>query len=101
MGETDRLLLCVAEAPEPECILIGHAGYPEVERRLHLSGGGRVGCGRIKVKNPDNLTQATLFTGDICCATQNRQDAVRQLALECDLVLVVGSPNSSNSNCLL
>jgi len=35
---------------------------------------------------------------DICYATQNRQDAVRQLALECRLVLVVGSPNSSNSN---
>lgn len=35
---------------------------------------------------------------DICYATQNRQDAVKQLALECDMVLVVGSPNSSNSN---
>lgn len=35
---------------------------------------------------------------DICYATQNRQDAVRQLALECDVVLVVGSANSSNSN---
>ena len=35
---------------------------------------------------------------DICYATQNRQDAVRDLARQCDLVLVVGSPNSSNSN---
>ena len=35
---------------------------------------------------------------DICYATQNRQDAVRQLSQQCDLVLVVGSPNSSNSN---
>ncbi len=35
---------------------------------------------------------------DICYATQNRQDAVKDLAEDCDLVLVVGSPNSSNSN---
>jgi 4-hydroxy-3-methylbut-2-enyl diphosphate reductase len=35
---------------------------------------------------------------DICYATQNRQDAVKDLANSCDLVLVVGSPNSSNSN---
>ena len=35
---------------------------------------------------------------DICYATQNRQDAVKQLAADCDLILVVGSPNSSNSN---
>ncbi|MBV6305310.1 4-hydroxy-3-methylbut-2-enyl diphosphate reductase [Candidimonas humi] len=35
---------------------------------------------------------------DICYATQNRQDAVKIMAPDCDLVLVVGSPNSSNSN---
>ena len=35
---------------------------------------------------------------DICYATQNRQDAVRELATRCDLILVVGSINSSNSN---
>lgn len=35
---------------------------------------------------------------DICYATQNRQDAVKRMAEQCDLVIVVGSPNSSNSN---
>jgi 4-hydroxy-3-methylbut-2-enyl diphosphate reductase len=35
---------------------------------------------------------------DICYATQNRQDAVRELAMQCDLIFVVGSVNSSNSN---
>jgi 4-hydroxy-3-methylbut-2-enyl diphosphate reductase len=35
---------------------------------------------------------------DICYATQNRQDAVKALARECDVLIVVGSPNSSNSN---
>ncbi len=38
---------------------------------------------------------------DICYATQNRQDAVRAMAPDCDLVLVVGSRNSSNSNRLV
>jgi 4-hydroxy-3-methylbut-2-enyl diphosphate reductase len=35
---------------------------------------------------------------DICYATQNRQDAVKMMVKQCDLVIVVGSPNSSNSN---
>ncbi|MBC7780777.1 MAG: 4-hydroxy-3-methylbut-2-enyl diphosphate reductase [Proteobacteria bacterium] len=35
---------------------------------------------------------------DICYATQNRQDAVKKLSAECDVMIVVGSPNSSNSN---
>jgi len=35
---------------------------------------------------------------DICYATQNRQDAVKQLVQQCDVVIVVGSPSSSNSN---
>ena len=35
---------------------------------------------------------------DICYATTNRQEAVKDLAKQCDIVIVVGSPNSSNSN---
>jgi 4-hydroxy-3-methylbut-2-enyl diphosphate reductase len=81
---------------------------------------------RVKVKDPNKvayLTQTTLaldetagvvdalrarfphLTGpsssDICYATQNRQDAVRALAADCDVVLVVGSGNSSNSRRLV
>jgi len=47
-------------------------------------------------------TRFSLITGpkkdDICYATQNRQDAVKLLVKQCDVVIVVGSPNSSNSN---
>jgi len=78
---------------------------------------------RLNVRNPDNLSYATQTTlsvddtakvvsalrrrfpniqvpkkDDICYATQNRQDAVRSLARQCQLVLVVGSESSSNSN---
>ena len=38
---------------------------------------------------------------DICYATQNRQDAVKELAKDCDLIIVIGSANSSNSNRLV
>jgi len=79
--------------------------------------------GQLDVTNPDKLayvTQTTLSVDDaarvvealiarfpaivgprkddICYATQNRQDAVKRLAQTCDVVIVVGSPNSSNSN---
>ncbi len=49
----------------------------------------------LKLKFPEI---AAPKSDSICYATQNRQDAVKVLAKDCDLVIVVGSPNSSNSN---
>src|SRR3954469_14678732 len=53
---------------------------------------------RLRTKFPNIIGPRT---DDICYATTNRQAAVRQLARECDLVLVIGSRNSSNSNRLV
>lgn len=49
----------------------------------------------LKARFPDIMAPKS---DDICYATQNRQDAVKSLSTQCDLVIVVGSPNSSNSN---
>ncbi|WP_263258752.1 4-hydroxy-3-methylbut-2-enyl diphosphate reductase [Pseudomonas oryzihabitans] len=116
-----------------ECILIGHAGHPEVEGTMGQyddRAGGAIylvededDVARLEVRNPEALfyvSQTTLSMddtrividalrakfphingprkNDICYATTNRQDAVKTLALESDVVLVVGSPSSSNSN---
>ena len=54
--------------------------------------------GRLREKFPQIVGPRT---DDICYATTNRQAAVRQMARECDLVLVIGSKNSSNSNRLV
>ncbi|QYJ88081.1 4-hydroxy-3-methylbut-2-enyl diphosphate reductase [Shewanella mesophila] len=115
-----------------ECILIGHAGHPEVEGTMgqydNPEGGvllveSPADVEALVVKDPDNLcfvTQTTLSMDDtagviaalqkrfpsiqgprkddICYATQNRQDAVRNVADDVDLFIVVGSKNSSNSN---
>lgn len=115
-----------------ECILIGHAGHPEVEGTMgqydNPEGGvylieSPADVDALQVKDSDNLcfvTQTTLSVDDtldiiaalqkrfpsiegprkddICYATQNRQDAVRKMAQDVDLLIVVGSKNSSNSN---
>ena len=117
-----------------ECVLIGHAGHPEVEGTMGQYEADALGGKMylveneqdvlaLDVKDPSRLayvTQTTLSMDDtalvinalrkkfpliqgprkddICYATQNRQDAVKQLAIETDLVLVVGSVASSNSN---
>ena len=115
-----------------ECILIGHAGHPEVEGTMgqydNEAGGiylveSNDDVAALNVKNPQHLyycSQTTLSVDDtadvidalrarfpaiqgprkddICYATQNRQDAVRELAQDCEVLLVVGAQNSSNSN---
>lgn len=117
---------------EIECILIGHAGHPEVEGTMGQYSSESAGIYLVEspedvaslvVKNPEKLyfcSQTTLSVDDtmdviaalknkypliegprkddICYATQNRQDAVREIADKVDLMLVVGAKNSSNSN---
>ena len=115
-----------------ECVLIGHAGHPEVEGTMgqYKNADGRIylvespeDVNKLEVKDSKNLhymSQTTLSVDDtadviealrqkfpdingprkddICYATQNRQDAVRELASDADVMLVVGARNSSNSN---
>lgn len=115
-----------------ECILIGHAGHPEVEGTLgqYDNPNGAIylveteaDVEQLRLKNPAQValvTQTTLSVDDtikltqairarypqikepkredICYATQNRQDAVKILAQNADVVIVLGSANSSNSN---
>jgi 4-hydroxy-3-methylbut-2-enyl diphosphate reductase len=107
-------------------VMIGHAGHEEVAPGSIVLIETADEVESLRVPDPDKvafITQTTLsvdetaeviaalrakFPGivssksdDICYATTNRQIAVKQLARECDLVLVIGSTNSSNSNRLV
>ena len=91
-----------------ESILIGHAGHPEVEGTMGQYSNPQGGM--YLVESPDDTSEVIdalrerfpKIVGprkdDICYATTNRQEAVRALAGQADVVLVVGSKNSSNSN---
>jgi 4-hydroxy-3-methylbut-2-en-1-yl diphosphate reductase len=118
MHEGDREIVMIGHAGHPE--VEGTMG--QVAGRMYLVE-SVADVEKLQVQNPENLafvTQTTLsvddaraitevlrrrFPGiigpkkdDICYATQNRQDAVKTLARQSDVVIVVGSPNSSNSN---
>jgi 4-hydroxy-3-methylbut-2-en-1-yl diphosphate reductase len=114
-----------------QVVLIGHNGHDEVEGTLGTVPGAVLVTTAADVADlvvdPARptavVTQTTLATdevagvmealsrrfddlaqppaSDICYASQNRQVAVREMAPDCDVVLVVGSPNSSNSNRLV
>ena len=111
-----------------EIVMIGHRGHPEAEGTMGQATHGMHLVETIEdvaTLHPASdrlayVTQTTLSVDDaaqivaalkqrfpsirgpkrddICYATQNRQDAVKFMAPQCDVVIVVGSPNSSNSN---
>jgi 4-hydroxy-3-methylbut-2-enyl diphosphate reductase len=114
-----------------QLVLVGHAGHDEVEGTLGSVGEVVLVSTAADVAHLDLdrarptavVTQTTLATdevssvkaalaerfvdlaepssSDICYASQNRQEAVREIAPHCDVMLVVGSANSSNSNRLV
>ncbi|MGB2332226.1 MAG: 4-hydroxy-3-methylbut-2-enyl diphosphate reductase, partial [Litorivicinaceae bacterium] len=116
-----------------ECILIGHAGHPEVEGTMgqfDTSNGGTIklvedeeDARAVQIDDPRTasfVTQTTLSMDDtariidilrerfpeiqgprkddICYATQNRQDSVKEVIKQSEILIVIGSKNSSNSN---
>ncbi len=118
LRDQDKEIIMIGHKGHPE--VEGTMGQSEGGMYLVESPGQVAG---LQVQNEQNLayvTQTTLsvddasliisalknrfpfITGpkkdDICYATQNRQDAVKLLVQQCDVVIVVGSPNSSNSN---
>lgn len=116
-----------------DCVLIGHAGHPEVEgtlgrfdpryggqiylvedvwqaKALQLTADAEIGLvtqTTLSMDDTASIIEALRSRypnivlprkDDICYATQNRQDAVKSIVSDCDMLLVVGSPTSSNSN---
>ena len=121
MRRTGKEIVMIGHQGHPE--VEGTMGQIEGENRGMYLVETEADVETIPVKDADNLTYVTQTTlsvddasrivdalklrfpkitgpkkDDICYATQNRQDAVKQMIKECDLVIVVGSPNSSNSN---
>ncbi len=99
MGEAPESIVLVETERDVDALEVGDPDKIAFITQTTLSVDETMGIIRkLKQKFP-NI--AGPRTDDICYATQNRQDAVKQLAPRCELVLVIGSKNSSNSNRLV
>ena len=96
MGQSEQGMYLVETPEDVETLVVKdpHRLAYVTQTTLSLDDAARV-IAALKQRFPDI---AAPKSDDICYATQNRQDAVKVLARECDLVIVDGSPNSSNSN---
>ncbi len=96
MGQTDGGMYLVESPEDVAGLEVRDAGNLAfvTQTTLSMDDAGRT-IDALRARFPDIIGPKR---DDICYATQNRQDAVKALARECDVVLVVGSPNSSNSN---
>lgn len=96
MGQVESGMYLVETPDDVEALQVRDANNLAyvTQTTLSLDDAARV-IAALRLRFPDI---AAPKSDDICYATQNRQDAVKALSTQCDLVIVVGSPNSSNSN---
>jgi len=96
MGQTEQGMYLVESTEDVAALQVKNPQQLAyvTQTTLSIDDAARV-IAALKLRFPDI---AAPKSDDICYATQNRQDAVKILADACDLVIVVGSPNSSNSN---
>lgn len=96
MGQSDDGILLVETPEDVATLAVNDAEKLAYVTQTTLSMDDAAEVVNALVKRFPNIHAPK--SDDICYATQNRQDAVKIMAKDCDLVIIVGSPNSSNSN---